>query len=105
MQKCWHSGPLIRPSINEIYSEINSSYWKVNKIFIDAEIKRQELLESEKFIVKSIHPHSKTHSQLLNPTIDSMLSYLFQNSRTSSSSSIDYLHLILCKFYYGTIIL
>ncbi|RIB10564.1 kinase-like domain-containing protein [Gigaspora rosea] len=91
MQQCWHSDPLKRPSINEIYNEINSSYWNVNKIFIDAENKRQELLESGKFIVKSIHPHSKTHSQLLNPTIDSMLSNLFQNSRASTSSSIDYL--------------
>ncbi|RIB11615.1 kinase-like domain-containing protein [Gigaspora rosea] len=46
MQKCWNSEPLERPSISEIYSEINSKYWDVRKIFIEADNKRQELFKS-----------------------------------------------------------
>ncbi|CAG8743762.1 17501_t:CDS:2, partial [Cetraspora pellucida] len=95
MQKCWHSDLLKRPSINEIDREINSKikpinseYWKIDKNFIQAENKRQELLNSGKFIVRYMHPHSKTHSQLLNPTIDFMHSYLIQNLRTNSYQPI-----------------
>ncbi|CAG8822826.1 21454_t:CDS:2, partial [Racocetra persica] len=79
MQKCWHSNPLKRPTIDEIYDEVNSAYWDENKCYIkEAENKRQELLSAGKFLVKYMHPHSKTHSKLLNPTIDSMLLDLFQ---------------------------
>ncbi|CAG8766599.1 14192_t:CDS:2, partial [Racocetra persica] len=54
-----------------------------------AENKRKELLKSGQFIAKYMHPCSKTHSKLLNPTIDSVLSVLFQTSRSFASSSID----------------
>ncbi|CAG8813182.1 1638_t:CDS:1, partial [Racocetra persica] len=49
------------------------------------EDKRQELLKPRKFVAKYMHTHSKTHSELLNPTTDSMLSGLFQSSRSSAS--------------------
>ncbi|CAG8845028.1 15807_t:CDS:1, partial [Racocetra persica] len=88
IQKCWHPNPSERPPINEIYSEIISNYWNIDKIFIEAENKRKELLKSRKFIAKYMHPCSKTHSKLLNPTIDSMFS-LFQNSRFFTSGSTD----------------
>ncbi|CAG8480594.1 14169_t:CDS:2, partial [Cetraspora pellucida] len=94
MQKCWHSDPLKRPSINEIDHEINFKYWKIDENFIEAENKRQELFKSGKFIVRNMHPHSKTHSQLLNPTINVMLSGLIRGSISSASSSIDTLHSI-----------
>ncbi|CAG8457849.1 15574_t:CDS:2 [Cetraspora pellucida] len=98
MQKCWRSDPLKRPSINEIdheiYSKINSKYWTINENFIQAENKWQELLNSGKFIVRYMHPHSKTHSQILNPTIDFMHSDLIQSSNSSTSSSIVSLHSI-----------
>ncbi|CAG8811574.1 20691_t:CDS:1, partial [Dentiscutata erythropus] len=87
MQKCWHSVPLERPSINEIHSEINSSYWNVDKIFIEAENKRKELLKSGRFNAKLMHPHQKTHSKLLNPTIDLMLSSLYRSFRFSTPDS------------------
>ncbi|RIB11646.1 hypothetical protein C2G38_2202874 [Gigaspora rosea] len=83
MQKCWCSEPSERPSISEIY-KIISSYWNVDNIFLEAENKRQGLLKSGKFIVKHMHPHSKTHSKLLTPTIDSLLSSLHRFSMLGS---------------------
>ncbi|CAG8822626.1 23074_t:CDS:1, partial [Dentiscutata erythropus] len=94
MQKCWHSVPSERPSVGEIYSEINSGYWNIDKIFIESENKRQELLESGEFIAKLMHPHSKTHSKLLNPTIDSMLSSLHRSFRFSIPDSVNSLQYI-----------
>ncbi|CAG8456307.1 14794_t:CDS:2 [Cetraspora pellucida] len=82
MQKCWHSDPSKRPTIDEIYYEVYSRYWDLDKIFTEAEEKRQELLNAGKFIAKYMHPHYKTHSQLLNPTIDSMLLDLLQGSKS-----------------------
>ncbi|RIB11622.1 kinase-like domain-containing protein [Gigaspora rosea] len=89
MQKCWFSEPLERPSISEMYSEINSSYWNVDKIFTEAENKRQELFKSGKFIAKHMHPHSKTHSKLLTPIIDSLLSSLDRKFKFSTSGSVN----------------
>ncbi|RIB20719.1 kinase-like domain-containing protein [Gigaspora rosea] len=89
MQKCWHSEPAKRPSINEVYSEIISSYWNVKKIFTEAENKRQELFKSGKFNAKHMHPHSKTHSKLLNPTIDSLHSSLYRRFKFSTSGSVN----------------
>ncbi|RIB27884.1 kinase-like domain-containing protein [Gigaspora rosea] len=103
MQKCWCSEPLERPSISEIYSEINSRYWNLDKIFTEAENKRQELFKSGKFIAKHMHPQSKTYSKLLTPTIDSLLSILHQKPKFSTSGSVNsfqtlaVLHLVLCK--------
>ncbi|KAF0416230.1 NOD3 protein [Gigaspora margarita] len=90
MQKCWCSEPLERPSISEIDSEINSSYWNIDKIFVEAENKRQELLKSGKFIAKHIHPHSKTHSKLLNPTIGSLPSNLHRSFRFYMSGPVNF---------------
>ncbi|CAG8529369.1 19281_t:CDS:2 [Cetraspora pellucida] len=73
--------PLKRPTIDELYDEVYSRYWGPDKIFIEAEEKRQELLNAGKFIANYMHPHSKTHSQLLNPTIDSMPLDLLQGSK------------------------
>ncbi|RIB10446.1 kinase-like domain-containing protein [Gigaspora rosea] len=101
MQKCWCSEPLERPSIGEIYSEINYRYRTVNKIFIESENKRQELLKSGKFIAKHTHPHSKTHSKLLTPTIETLLSNLHRNFRFSMSSSVNFFQTIGSdSFYY-----
>ncbi|CAG8754839.1 6608_t:CDS:2, partial [Cetraspora pellucida] len=87
MQKCWQSDPLERPTIDEIYDEVNSRYWNENESFIkEAENKRQKLLNTGKLAVKYMHPHSKTHSQLLNPTIDSML---LQGSKSFTLQPID----------------
>ncbi|CAG8602811.1 14705_t:CDS:2 [Cetraspora pellucida] len=82
VQKCWHSDPSKRPTIDEIFDEVNSRYWGLDKIFAEAEEKRQELFNAGKFIAKYMHPHSKTHSQLLNPTIDSMLLDSLQGSKS-----------------------
>ncbi|CAG8601114.1 18155_t:CDS:2 [Cetraspora pellucida] len=90
MQKCWHSDPLERPTIDEVYDEVNSRYWYTDEIFIEAENKQQELFNAGKFIAKYMHPHSKTHSKLLNPTIDSMLLNLLQGSKSFTLRPIDY---------------
>ncbi|CAG8719781.1 8875_t:CDS:10, partial [Cetraspora pellucida] len=91
MQKCWQSDPLKRPTINEIFDEVNSKYWNENSCYMQAaEIKRQELINTGKFVAKYMHPHSKTHSKLLNPTIDSM----FQYSRSFQNISSDLFNII-----------
>ncbi|CAG8820399.1 340_t:CDS:1, partial [Dentiscutata erythropus] len=59
------------------------------KIFIEAENKRKELLKSGRFIAKHMHPHQKTHSKLLNPTINSMLSSLHRSFRFSRPDSVN----------------
>ncbi|CAG8749141.1 12679_t:CDS:2, partial [Cetraspora pellucida] len=65
-------------------------YWNENESFIkEAENKRQKLLNAEKLTVRYMHPHSKTHSQLLNPTIDSMLLDLLQGSKYFTLQPID----------------
>ncbi|CAG8795291.1 22375_t:CDS:2, partial [Cetraspora pellucida] len=90
MQKCWQSDPLKRPTIDELYDVVNSRYWNENESFIkEAENKRQKLLNAGKLTVKYMHPHSKTHSQLLNPTIDSMLLDLLQGSKSFTLLPID----------------
>ncbi|RIB18765.1 kinase-like domain-containing protein [Gigaspora rosea] len=90
MQKCWQSDPLKRPTINEIYDEVNSEDWNDDKCYMQrAEKKRQKLHNTGKFIVNYMHPHSKTHSILLNPIIDSMLLDLFRGSRSFTSRSLD----------------
>ncbi|CAG8464226.1 820_t:CDS:2 [Cetraspora pellucida] len=90
MQRCWHSDPSKRPTIDEIFDEVNSRYWNENESFIkEAENKRQELLNAGKLTVKYIHPHAKTHSQLLNPTIDSMLLDFHKGSKYFTLRSID----------------
>ncbi|CAG8752201.1 2741_t:CDS:2 [Cetraspora pellucida] len=90
MQKCWHPVPSARPNIDEIYDEVNSRYWSENKSFLkEAEKKRQKMLNAGKITVKYIHPHSKTHSQLLNPTVDSMLLDLLQGSKSFTLQPID----------------
>ncbi|RIB13045.1 hypothetical protein C2G38_2199002 [Gigaspora rosea] len=90
MQKCWNSEPIKRPSIGEIYNEITSSYWNVTIISTEAENKRQELFKSGKFIAKHMHPHSRTHSKLLTPTIGSVLSSLHRSFRFSMSGSVNF---------------
>ncbi|RIB11623.1 kinase-like domain-containing protein, partial [Gigaspora rosea] len=72
MQKCWCLEPLERPSISEIYSEINSKYWNLDKIFTEAENKRQELF-----------------NKLLTPTIDSLLSILHRKPKFSTPESVN----------------
>ncbi|RIB11613.1 kinase-like domain-containing protein [Gigaspora rosea] len=52
-RKKQYSLPLERPSISEIYSEINSRYWNVDKIFTEAENKRQELFKFFAFNITS----------------------------------------------------
>ncbi|CAG8594510.1 1083_t:CDS:2 [Cetraspora pellucida] len=90
MQKCWHSDPLKRPTIDEIFDEVNSKYWNETQSFIEeAENKRQKLLNTGKLAVKYMHPHSKTHSQLLNLTIDSMILNLLQGSKSITLRPID----------------
>ncbi|CAG8794480.1 14852_t:CDS:2, partial [Cetraspora pellucida] len=69
---------------SDIYS-LGMIMWELTK----AEEKRQELLNAGKLIAKYIHPHSKTHSQLLNPTIDSMLLDLLQGSKSFILRPID----------------
>ncbi|CAG8600267.1 20727_t:CDS:2 [Cetraspora pellucida] len=90
MQKCWHSDPLKRPTIDEIYYEVNSRYWNENESFIkEAEDERQGLFNAGKLTVNYMHPHSKTHSQLLNPIIDTMLLNLLQGSKSFTLPPMD----------------
>ncbi|RIB17641.1 hypothetical protein C2G38_2142511 [Gigaspora rosea] len=76
MQECWHSDPLKRPNIDNIFWSEGDCCMK------EYERKRRELLNSGKLVAKYMHPHSKTHSKLLNPIIDSMLLDLFRGSRS-----------------------
>ncbi|CAG8685356.1 23756_t:CDS:2, partial [Racocetra persica] len=82
------SSEFLKELQNIVKSQPNSHkrYLIQYKIFIEAENKREELLKSGQFIAKYMHPCSKTHSKLLNPTIDLMLS-LFQNSSGSTDTS------------------
>ncbi|CAG8624099.1 10827_t:CDS:2, partial [Dentiscutata heterogama] len=73
-----------------IHRDIHDGNILIDKCYIkEAEKKRQELLNIRRPIAKNMHPHSKTPSKLLNPTIDSMLLNLFQGSRSSTLSSRD----------------
>ncbi|CAG8515679.1 637_t:CDS:2 [Dentiscutata heterogama] len=87
-----HSGNILIDKTVKYGSESSESF--IADLGFKAENKRQELFNSGRFIVKHVHPHHKTHSKLLSPTIDLMLSSLgfsildsvnsFQNSSNYS---------------------
>src|SRR6266516_2889060 len=77
MKKCWDHNPENRPTAREIYDcfgKYNLSSTKEKEVIELAEVKRQEIIKSEKFLsdIKNYkhHPESFYTSRLLNESIE-----------------------------------
>ncbi|CAG8743148.1 3815_t:CDS:2, partial [Dentiscutata erythropus] len=81
-----HENKIIHRDIHDGNILINKeTYWNVDKISIEADNERQELLKHGKFVAKYMHPHSKTHSILLNPIVSILPSFKFSTSDSLNS--------------------
>ena len=71
MKRCWDSDPEKRPSITEIRKAFSIWYHTNQNIkpFNEAEIKRRELIKSEKIGPKKPHPEAIYTSRPLNSFI------------------------------------
>jgi len=77
MKRCWDHNPENRPTAKEIKDCLGEYYWynkEKNEIIRLAEIQREEIIKSEKFLSDTKnykhHPESCYTSRLLNESIE-----------------------------------
>jgi len=80
MKSCWDNDPKKRPSMEKIRKTLGSWFFKNKnkKEFDQAELKRNELINSEKLgpeFTEKYHPKAIFTSRLLSPLISEVLSY------------------------------
>ena len=85
MKKCWDHNPENRPTAREIHDCLREyHHWnhvmteEIEEVIKSAEVKRQEIIKSEKFLLDTkdyeYHPESFYTSRLLNESIEQAVS-------------------------------